>query len=124
MRDRPTASTAPRVLSWSADFKLGAHERSSQEAHTLSTDARDSQIDLAGQVALVTGAGGGLGRAFALALAGVGARVALTARTAEPLAQTAELVAHGGGRALAIPGDVTAPDAVTRVVSTAESELG
>jgi NAD(P)-dependent dehydrogenase (short-subunit alcohol dehydrogenase family) len=90
----------------------------------LTTDARDSQIDLAGQVALVTGAGGGLGRAFALALARVGAQVALTARTADPLAETAELVERGGGRALAIPGDVTASDAVTRIVHTAESQLG
>jgi NAD(P)-dependent dehydrogenase (short-subunit alcohol dehydrogenase family) len=75
-------------------------------------------------VALVTGGGAGLGRAFALALAAAGAQVALTARTAEPLAETAELVERGGGRALAIPGDVTAADAVTRVVSTAESQLG
>lgn len=90
----------------------------------MTTDARDSQIDLTGQVALVTGAGGGLGRAFALALARAGAQVALTARTAEPLAETAELVGRGGGRALAIPGDVTASDAVTRIVSTAESQLG
>jgi NAD(P)-dependent dehydrogenase (short-subunit alcohol dehydrogenase family) len=90
----------------------------------LSSDASNSQVDLTGQVALVTGGGGGLGRAFALALASAGARVAVTARTAEPLEQTAELVERDGGRALAIPGDVTAPDAVTRVVTIAESELG
>lgn len=69
----------------------------------MSTDARDAQIDLTGQVALVTGGGGGLGRAFALALARAGARVAVTARTAELLAETADLVERGGGRALAIP---------------------
>lgn len=48
----------------------------------------------------------------------------MAARTAELLAETAELIERGGERALAIPGDVTAPDAVTRVVSTAESQLG
>ncbi len=90
----------------------------------MSTDARDAQIDLTGQVALVTRGGGGLGRAFALALARAGAGVAVTARTAELLAETADLVERGGGRALAIPGDVSAPDAVSRVVSTAESQLG
>jgi NAD(P)-dependent dehydrogenase (short-subunit alcohol dehydrogenase family) len=88
------------------------------------TDARDRQVDLTGQVALVTGGGGGLGRAFALALARAGARVAVTARTADLLAETAELVERGGGRALAIAGDVTAPDAVTRIVSTAQAQLG
>jgi NAD(P)-dependent dehydrogenase (short-subunit alcohol dehydrogenase family) len=42
----------------------------------------------------------------------------------EPLTETAELVRRSGGRALAIPGDVTASDAVTQVVSAAESQLG
>jgi NAD(P)-dependent dehydrogenase (short-subunit alcohol dehydrogenase family) len=87
-------------------------------------DASDCKVDLTGQVALVTGGGGGLGRAFALALARAGARVAVTARTAALLAETAELVERGGGRALAIPGDVTAPDAVARIVTTPESQLG
>jgi NAD(P)-dependent dehydrogenase (short-subunit alcohol dehydrogenase family) len=48
----------------------------------------------------------------------------VTARTAEPLAETVELIARAGGRALAIPGDVCAPEAVARVVRTAESQLG
>src|SRR5262245_11971011 len=90
----------------------------------MSSDASGSQVDLSGQVALVTGGGGGLGRAFALALATAGARVAVTARTAVLLRETAEMVARGGRRALAIPGDVAAPDDVTRVVTTAESQLG
>jgi NAD(P)-dependent dehydrogenase (short-subunit alcohol dehydrogenase family) len=90
----------------------------------MSSDASNSQVDLSGQVALVTGGGGGLGRAFALALASAGARVAVTARTAVLLRETVEMVERGGGRALAIPGDVAAPDDVTRVVTTTESQLG
>jgi len=90
----------------------------------MSADSSHPLVDLTGQVALVTGGGRGLGRAFAIALAKAGARVAVTARTAEPLAQTVAMVERAGGRALAIPGDVSAPDAVAHVVRTAESQLG
>jgi len=102
---------------------VGDHPKP-KEARPLSNDASNSQVDLTGQVALVTGGGGGLGRAFALALASAGARVAVTARTAELLRETADMIERGGGRALAIPGDVASPDAVTGVVTTAESQLG
>lgn len=90
----------------------------------MSADPSHPPVDLTGQVALVTGGGRGLGRAFAIALAKAGARIAVTARTAEPLAQTVAMVERAGGRALAIPGDVSAPDAVAHVVRTAESQLG
>jgi len=90
----------------------------------MSADPSHPLVDLTGQVALVTGGGRGLGRAFASALAKAGAHVAVTARTAEPLAETVEMVERAGGRALAIPGDVSAPDAVAHVVRTAESQLG
>jgi NAD(P)-dependent dehydrogenase (short-subunit alcohol dehydrogenase family) len=90
----------------------------------LSTDASEAQVDLTGQVALVTGGGDGLGRAFALALARAGVQVALTARRPEPLTETTELIERLGGRGLAIPGDVTVPDAVAGVMRTAESRLG
>ncbi|MDB4381010.1 SDR family NAD(P)-dependent oxidoreductase, partial [Mariniblastus sp.] len=49
------------------------------------------KVDLSGQNAIVTGASQGLGRSMAIALAGAGARVALVARNAEKLAETARL---------------------------------
>jgi NAD(P)-dependent dehydrogenase (short-subunit alcohol dehydrogenase family) len=82
------------------------------------------RIDLSGQVALVTGGGRGLGRAFALALSKAGARVAVTARTADDLAVTVEGVEGAGGRALGLPVDVAVPEAVTHLVRTVESHLG
>jgi NAD(P)-dependent dehydrogenase (short-subunit alcohol dehydrogenase family) len=90
----------------------------------MSEDSRHTRVDLTGQVALVTGGGRGLGRAFALALARAGARVAVTARTAEDVAETVEMIERAGGGALAVPGDVSVPDAVARVVRGAESQLG
>jgi NAD(P)-dependent dehydrogenase (short-subunit alcohol dehydrogenase family) len=63
--------------------------------------------DLAGRVAVVTGAGRGIGRAVALALAGAGVRVVLAARTVSQLEAVAAEIARAGGEALAIPADVS-----------------
>jgi NAD(P)-dependent dehydrogenase (short-subunit alcohol dehydrogenase family) len=75
-------------------------------------------------VVLITGGGRGLGRAFALALAQTGAQVAVTARSESELAQTVALIEQAGGRALALPADVTDQHTVARVVAAVESQLG
>jgi 3-oxoacyl-[acyl-carrier protein] reductase len=62
---------------------------------------------LQGQVALVTGAGRGLGRAAALALAQAGAALILAARSADEINSLADEIKHYNGKALAIPTDVS-----------------
>jgi NAD(P)-dependent dehydrogenase (short-subunit alcohol dehydrogenase family) len=59
------------------------------------------------RVALITGASSGIGRAAAVRLASLGARVALMARTVIALQEVAEEITRAGGQALVVPGDVT-----------------
>jgi 3-oxoacyl-[acyl-carrier protein] reductase len=80
--------------------------------------------DLTGQVAIVTGASRGLGRAFAVALAQAGASVAVTGRTAADVNETASLVEQAGARALAFVTNVADPAEVAGVVARVEAELG
>ncbi|KRS16960.1 SDR family NAD(P)-dependent oxidoreductase [Roseovarius indicus] len=61
---------------------------------------------MAGQVALVTGSGSGMGRATAIEMASCGARLALFARREEPLEETAEMIRAAGGEALVVSGDI------------------
>jgi NAD(P)-dependent dehydrogenase (short-subunit alcohol dehydrogenase family) len=79
---------------------------------------------LAGQVAVVTGAGRGFGKAIALGFAREGAAVTLTSRTRAELDAAAAEITAAGGRALAAPGDVTQPDDVERVIAASESQWG
>lgn len=77
---------------------------------------------LSGKVALVTGAGTGIGRATALRLAGEGAAVAVMGRRRELLEETAEEVRRDGGEALPLLGDVSAAaDAEEAVARTSEA---
>jgi 3-oxoacyl-[acyl-carrier protein] reductase len=74
------------------------------------------KVELAGQVALVTGASQGLGRAIALALGANGARVACVARNESKLAQTVASVTELGGQAAGFACDVSKRESVEAVV--------
>ncbi len=74
------------------------------------------KVDLSGQVALVTGASQGLGRAMAVALGASGARVACVARNAEKLAETVKAIVDAGGAAEAFACDVKQRESVDQVV--------
>jgi len=80
--------------------------------------------ELTGRVAIVTGGGGGFGRAIAVGLAQAGAAVVVTARRQANLDDSARLIREEGGRALAVAGDVTNRSDVELVVDTARRQLG
>ncbi|WP_418956941.1 SDR family NAD(P)-dependent oxidoreductase [Streptomyces tritici] len=69
-----------------------------------------------GRTALVTGAGTGLGRAIALALAAEGARVVVSGRTAATLEETVGRIEAAGGTALAVTADVSRPEDTAELV--------
>jgi len=79
---------------------------------------------LDGKVALITGAGSGLGRQFAETLSDAGASVVLAARRREKLEETAELVRNKGGKAICLELDVTDSLSVTNCVRETTSEFG
>lgn len=80
--------------------------------------------NLDGQIAFVTGAGRGVGRAIAEALARNGASVALCARTQSQLEEVAGGIGSDGGRALPIVADVTDKAAIEEAVAAVEEQLG
>ncbi|MFQ5426604.1 MAG: SDR family oxidoreductase [Gaiellales bacterium] len=77
-----------------------------------------------GRVALVTGAGSGVGRQCALALLDDGYRVALAGRRAESLEETRRAGDAGADRALVIPSDVSDPDSVDALFDGVRTALG
>jgi NAD(P)-dependent dehydrogenase (short-subunit alcohol dehydrogenase family) len=80
------------------------------------------QLD--GKVAIVTGAGQGIGRGIALALAKEGAAVVLAERNQDPCLRTADEVRAIGGRALPVTCDVSVRKQVQAVVAAAVAEFG
>lgn len=73
---------------------------------------------LKGKVAIVTGAGTGLGRAIALMFGREGASVAVNGRRPEPIEATVKAITDAGGRAMAVPGDMTVAADIQRLIRT------
>ena len=82
------------------------------------------KIDFSGQTALVTGAAGGIGRAVAMALGRVGAKVVLIDIAKEAGLETESLIKNIGGEALFIQADVSSPEQVQNYVNTAIETWG
>ena len=76
------------------------------------------------KVAIVTGAGRGIGRGTALALAEAGADIVCAARTLEQIEETAGMVRERGRKAVAVTCDVNEEEQLAAVVDRAVSELG
>ena len=81
-------------------------------------------LNLEGKVAIITGAGRGLGRAMAERFANCGADVVAASRTVSQLEETAELVRKLGRKCLVAPTDVTRSDQVNNMVAAAMKEFG
>ena len=82
-------------------------------------------FDLSGRVALVTGAGSGIGQRIAMGLAQCGADVALLDRRSDDgLARTADFIASTGRKSVQVAADVTSGEALAEAVARTEAELG
>ena len=87
-------------------------------------DGTGNNTNLAGQVAVITGAGRGIGAAIAAKLASLGATAVLCGRTREPLQSTADAISKAGGQARALTCDVTDLHSVEAAAAQVDQTLG
>jgi short-subunit dehydrogenase len=135
---RPVEQAVSRLLRMRPERVIFAHGRWFESGGTQqlrrslawlpsavkASDALAIPRDLAAHRVVVTGASSGIGRATALALARKGASLALAARRANLLQDLAAECNALGGRAIAVPTDVTDAEAVQRLAATAEKTFG
>ena len=81
-------------------------------------------IELAGKVALITGAGSGIGEAAAKLLAEAGAKIGAVGRTEDELRETVKMIRSAGGHAITLTADIAKPDQMCAAVDRLESEWG
>ncbi|MFW9917547.1 MAG: SDR family NAD(P)-dependent oxidoreductase [Candidatus Thorarchaeota archaeon] len=87
----------------------------------MSAQVKEQQLE--GKVAIITGAGRGIGKEIALEFAKQGASVVLTARTEAQIREVADEIRKTNGTALAVPCDVSKPEDVERVVQKTLQEF-
>jgi len=92
--------------------------------HRLDAAQGNSVTRLAGKTAIVTGAGTGIGRSIALALAREGAKIAVAGRRREKLEEVAECIERGGGEAVVTVCDVSSEADSKQAVKHAEQAFG
>ena len=90
----------------------------------MTTSTNNTNTNLTGRVAVVTGASSGIGAATAKRLAASGAKVALLARRADRLEKLVDEIEQSGGTALAVAIDVSDADAVRAAADRVSKELG
>jgi NAD(P)-dependent dehydrogenase (short-subunit alcohol dehydrogenase family) len=81
-------------------------------------------MEVNSKIALVTGAGSGIGRSVSLALQGAGYSVVLAGRRAAELERTAAMAGAGGGEMLAVPTDVGNPESVKALFAKTQKAFG
>ena len=84
----------------------------------------NNHLSLQGKVAVVTGAGRGIGRAIAIGYANAGASVCCAARTVAEIEAVADQINAGGGRTIAVSTDVTNLASVEAMFEQVQTELG
>ena len=102
-------------VAYPAQCDIAIHNENAREKHPMSTAAK---------IALVTGAGSGVGKAVATALAKAGYNLVLAGRRKEPLEETAAIVNAAGTQALVVPTDVSKRESIVALFDKVKSSFG